>query len=61
MRVGAPVIVTHPESTFRGCRGVIVSDRPAFMVQLEGEAKPMRFGAIEIAPASSPEHITGGG
>lgn len=67
MRVGAPVVVNippapdgRPRSMFHGMRGVVVSDRPVCMVQLDGERRPLLFGETELVPASDRSHWVAG-
>lgn len=56
MRLGAPVVVIRDCSGgFVGRLGVVVAGAPV-MVLLEGEARAMRFGPTEIAPASECAH-----
>lgn len=68
MNLGTRVQVHIPpanrlvRSTFHGAVGVIVGDAPMWMVLLDGEEKPLRFGSGELLPVlADPEPITAGG
>lgn len=60
MTVDTPVIVRRwltpdgrPGTCFGGRRGRITSVTPAFMVLLDGEERPLFFGAESLFPASA--------
>lgn len=61
MRIGAPVVVTRDAGSgaFVGRRGIVVAVDPAYLVQLAGEERPLRFGPTELAPASERAHVGG--
>jgi hypothetical protein len=57
--VGEPVIVVATWSSFRGRKGVVTQVTPFVMVQLEGEAFPLRMGAGEVVAEQSERHVGG--
>lgn len=67
MRIGDRVQVHVPpqdglvRSTFHGRTGRVAGLQPAYMVVLDGEFEPLRFGAVELLPVSpAPEPWTAG-
>jgi hypothetical protein len=59
MNVGTRVVVIWRQSSFHGQVGTVVAAKPAVMVRLDGDERPLRLEPWTLVPVSEPRHVAG--